>query len=385
MVQPKMRTATIPAAVNTASRIKSVQPKTIAVHQNTDRLVHVSLPADAVKGTVIYDQIITPSIADRLRTQAALFQKIRYSELRFEIQTQTATSNSGGYVAAFLHDPQMDIGSGETALRALSAVQGTVTSKFWQSTVMTVRATAQEYFTLNGNDVRLFSPGRLIVLSDGPPTTNVSITILMHWKVSLSRPAFQRLPVRLPQAVVIASFIYSDTQNLRYANWNPTNNTFNPTINSAGSEFLENAISGLPPITAFGPNVLWYQLPTTISILTSATRVRNVNFISFRVVDGHIVGRLATLPSDENIEWAGGTDGTDRMIFQNMRLTPVTSSEFSGTTEGPFLVSVSPSVSVNRQPMISKELLTIRPIESSPTLSKVDAISEELSQMPLTV
>lgn len=387
--KPKMRTATIPAAVNTASRITARQTPRLNLHSNTDRLAHTTVPANTPRGTVIYDQIITPAIASRLRQQAALYQMINYTNLRFEIQTQTATSNAGGYIAAFLHDPMMDVGSGESALRALTAVQGTQTSKFWQSISMSARANKHEYYTLSGSDVRLFSPGRFVVLSDGSPTTDVEITILFHWTVSLRKPALQRLVAQLPQAVLTASYLYSDEENVRYANWNPADNTFTPPINGEGSEFMENAFSGLPPASSIGTSVvLWYQLPYSLAIAQTDVSIRNANFASFRVIGGatpHYAMRFHSLPTDADTYTIWSADGNDKLMVQGLRLNPITVDEFSGNAESSFLVNVSPSVSVNQQPMICKQLQTVKPTQSGISCTMKETIQDKLSQLHQTL
>jgi hypothetical protein len=387
-IAPRMRTSTIPASVNTASSVRASQTRNLRLESNTDRLFHITVPAGAPRGTIIYDQIITPAIAARLQTQASLFQKIHYKNLRFEVQTQTPTTNSGGYVVAFLHDPQMEVGTGEAALRALTAIQGTKTSKFWQSTDMAVRTTQQEYYTLQGNDVRLFSPGRFIVLTDGPPSVDVSITILFHWTVGLSRPALQRLVNRLPQGVAMASGIYSTPEGLRRTNWDPITNAFAPTLpNGPDSLNLATAIYGVPPITSIGNNILWYHLERPSTINETNGRVRNVNFVSLRVTSGELRGQIHTLPSDAHIIYSGSETGTntdvDYVMFQGDRMTPITPGEFSGNQQVSFLVNVLPSVSVNRQPMILKEFLEIKPMQSTQQPELRENLLERLSQMQL--
>lgn len=386
-IAPRMRTSTIPASVNTASSIRASQTRNLRLESNTDRLFHVTVPANAPRGTIIYDQIITPAIAARLQTQASLFQKIHYRSLRFEIQTQTPTTNSGGYVVAFLHDPQMEVGTGEAALRALTAIQGTKTSKFWQSTDMAIRTTQQEYYTLQGNDVRLFSPGRFIVLTDGPPSADVSITILFHWTVGLTRPALQRLVNRLPQGVAMCTGIYSTPQGLRYTNWNPATNAFNPAVPAgAGNLNLATAIYGVPPLTSIGTNILWYHLERTATVNETDNRVRNVCFVSLRVTSGELRGQVHTLPSDAHTIYAGEETGTDvdYVMFQGDRMTPITPGEFSGNQEVSFLVNVLPSVSVNRQPMILKEFLEIKPLQSTTQPELRESLLEKLSQLQLS-
>nr|WCR62112.1 MAG: capsid precursor protein [Nodaviridae sp.] len=376
-----MRVSTIPAAVNTASRMRSTQPKQMNLFSNTDRLYHTTLPRGAVRGSVIYDQVITPGIGRRLRQQAALFQKIKYKTLRFEVQTQTPTANGGGYVVAFLHDPAMEVGTGESALRALTAVQGTQTAKFWQSTVMSVQTTTQQYFTLNGNDIRLFSPGRFVVLSDGPPTEDVSITILFHWTVELTRPALQRPLNQLSQAVLVASQLWQDGEFVRYANWTGGANFVPPKIDTSPENlWMENAFTGLPPAQAFGANILFYQTPYPVKLAGNEVLA---NFIGFRVdSDGHIRGSFYQLPGAgfELISTATPTQGYMVMV-QNVRLTPVMADEFYGTTESTFLANVTRSVSVNQLPTICKSFQQVRLTGSSASYNDKETLQDKLSTL----
>lgn len=385
-VAPRMRVSTIPASVNTASSIRASQTRNLRLESNTDRLFHTTVPIGTARGSIIYDQIITPAIAARLQTQASLFQKIQYRSLRFEVQTQTPTTNSGGYVVAYLHDPQMEVGTGEAALRALTAIQGTKTSKFWQSTDMNVKTTQQEYFTLQGNDIRLFSPGRFVVLSDGAPSEAVSITILFHWTVGLTKPALQRLVNRLPQAVVMNTGLYSSAEGLRATNWNPSTNVFTPAL-PGGNLDLQNAIYGVPPESSIGSTVLWYQPDRTIVVNETDTRTRCAGFISLRYTDGNLRGQLHTLPSDAHVIFAaappaGDTD-VDWALFQGARATPITPGEFAGNEETSFLVSVLPSVSVNQQPMISKSYSEFKPTLSMQKQTNREDLLEKLSSLHL--
>lgn len=412
VLRPRVDRRTVPAAVNIASTMRSTQARNVQCFSNTDRLVHTVLPAGTPRGTVIYDQIITPAIAARLRTQSSLFQKIEYASLRFEVQTQTPTTNAGGYVIAFLHDPQMEVGSGETALRALTAIQGTQTSKFWQSSVMSVQTTKQQYFTLQGNDVRLFSPGRFIVLSDGEPTESVAVTILFHWTVRLTRPALQRLVARLPQVVVVSSMIGSTASNtVRDNNYiiygNSQGGPFTPAGTDGGPTDprvnVENAFAGLPPPASVGSNILFYQLPQPVTFTVHdgpGTSTVSAQFIGFSVVQEgtgyHYRAEYYRMPFSNAAAptlWKLGTrtegeTGTSVEGFvdfvQGTRLTPVLPDEFFGTTSGAFFVSVSQSVSVNQQPMISKELQQISARQSIPKLPLKETLQERLSALQLT-
>jgi len=364
--------------------MRSNQTRSLQQHSNTDRLAHVVVSAGTARGSEIYSQVITPSVAARLRTQASLFQKIEYAKLRFEIQTQAPTTVSGGYVVAFLHDPEMDVGTGETALRSLTAVQNTTTSKFWQSSVFNLQTTKQQYYTLSGQDIRLFSPGRLVVMVDGTPSEDVSITILMHWTVKFTRPALQRLVASLPQVVVTSSILYASDTAVHYSNWSG-GNTFEPAIDGvagvAGN--LENALSGVPPASALGSNRYYVRIPQPVSINVQPDRgggVKIANFISLSWNDGHLHGDWCELPDDNFIIFP--TLGRFEIV-QGTRLTPVVPDEFFGSTGGPFLVTASPSVSVNRREMISKIYSALPTEESTIQPMPMESLQDKLSKLAL--
>lgn len=381
IIQPRMRAATIPASVNTASRIRAVQPNSINVFTNTDRLLQIDLPKGTPKGSIIFDQVITPAIAVRLRQQAALYQKIRYRSLKFEIQTQVPTTTAGGYVCAYLHDPNMQVGSGEVALRNLTAVQGTQTSKMWQSVVMNVKPTDMQYYTQSGSDVRLFSPGRLVILSDGVPNEDVKITVLFHWTVELYKPALQRFINQLPLLTQNCTHLVSWGTTIRFTNWDPATNTLSPDPNGTDSDgtYLENQFSGLPPLTSIGSNTIFYKLPYPIRVdVDSPSRTVNAFFLGFRNVDGHYLAAFYDLPSTSRVLHVN-----DRRFetLQGMVLEPVVADEFTGTSVTSFLVTASPSVSVNQQSMICKTLSDNKPASSSTITTQIQSKLEALSLM----
>jgi hypothetical protein len=386
-ISPRMRVSTIPAAVNTASRIRSTQTRKMDIISNTDRLIHTKIPKGTAKGSLIYDQIITPAIAQRLRTQAALFQKIRYIRLRFEVQTQTPTTNGGGYVVSFLHDPKMDVGSGETALRALTAVQGTQTSKFWQSINMNVKTTTQQYFTLTGDDVRLYSPGRFVVMSDGEPTEDVSITILFHWTVELTKPALQRLQATYPQVVLAASCLQhagqtADDNRLFWSNMDATGKLTDPDPN------LASVLIGAPPSNVFAGRSFFYEMPYTVTVKDNSfdhalEHYVNVKFIELRYNGDVLEGRFHRMPILGMEPRFLNKPVPIPIVWQHTRLNPVVSDEFFGNANGNFLMNASESISVNKQPMISKEFLPITQRESETNLPLKETILEKLSLLQL--
>lgn len=379
---PRIRTSTVPAPVNTASTIRARQPKGVVRQSATDRLFTTTLTAQAERGTVIYDQAITPSLLPRLRQQAGVFQKIIWHDLTFEVQTQTPTTTSGGYVVAFAVDPLLEVGSGQVALNAITTMQGAQTSKTWQSTVFKAPTTKQPLFVANGADERLYSPGRFLVFVDGPPNVNVAMTIIVRWTVSLSEPARLQPAQSTPQPTLTASFLYTGEEKVRWENWSPTTNTITPDPTDPEAYNMLNAFSGLLPMALY-QNIVYYRLPQQVPILTTApiSPLAIAAFIGLVAEDGILVARLYRKPHPDEAIYAN--QSLYLFLTQGSTLFPISPREFSGNAAGAFLVTARASSSAPGHSLVCKKLQMILPTEqlesSRETVSELTLLSEELS------
>lgn len=318
-------------------------------------------------------------MAPRLARYAALYQKWSVNSIRFEIQTQTATTRPGGYVVAITNDPSVLIGSGLTALSTANAMDGAITSKMWQSTVIRYHPDGTVYFCSAGDDPRLFSPGKLLLITDGETDASVDITVIMHWDITFYHAIRTPIINQLPQAGITASYLYTGNRAVRYANWDPVSNTSVPPIAGPGSTHLEMALSGVPPMDAVGSNILWYQLPHPVivnNVEGDVTVAENCYFLSLRIVDGHYEGRVHNLPSDSHVKW-GATNAI--IMTQNTLLTPVTPAEFEGNAAVSFLALARKLPSVGQQLMISKEFQEHPLPESKMQLQQAQSKLEQLS------
>jgi len=367
IIRPRMRVSTIPAAVNTATTIRSNQPS--RVHQtNTDRLIQSTIPVRFERGNIVIDQLVTANITDRLRTQASLFQRIKYRRLTFEIQTQTSTTTTGGYAVAFLKDPMMEIGTGTSALKKLTAVQGSKTSKWWQSTVLDVIPNQMQYYCANGTDLRWYSPGRLVILGDGPPNEEVNITIILKWVVELTEPAMQAIPATYPKATLTASCL--KYQSGTDGGSDGRLRAFNVDPKGVETEVdIENAFSGLPTHNVF-ENIhnVYYQLPFPIvqsSGAIAAESVLSYRFLIFSLSNDtnkiHVWLNETPIAGDNTAVFSESTF----ILWRGDSITPIASSEFlinaDDSSQGFWIANQSPSV--NNQLMISKKYYPSKQIE----------------------
>lgn len=380
----RIRTSTVPAPVNTASNIRSRQPRAIAQQSATDRLFTTTLRSQAERGTVIYDQAITPSLLPRLRQQAGVFQKICWHSLTFEIQTQTPTTTGGGYVVAFAVDPLLEVGSGQVALNAITTMQGAQTSKTWQSVVFSAPVTKNPLFVANGADLRLYSPGRLIVVVDGPPNVDVPITIIAKWTVSLSSPARVQLAQSIPQPTLTASFLYTGQEEVRFENWSPTSNSITPGVDDPKAKNMLTAFSGLMPLSMY-QSIVYYKMPHPVPILTTdpISPLAMAEFIGF-VADGEtLVARLYRKPHPSEILYS--SNSLYLVLSQGSLLFPISPREFSGNAAGAFLVVAQALSSAPGHSQVCKKLQMIQPDEqldpSRATVSDLTLLSEELNKL----
>lgn len=380
----RVRTTTVPAPVNIASNIRSKQPRSIAQQSATDRLFTTTLRSQAERGTVIYNQAITPSLLPRLRQQAGVFQKIRWLNLTFEIQTQTPTTTGGGYVVAFAVDPLLEVGSGQVALNAITTMQGAQTSKTWQSVVLSAPVTKNPLFVATGADLRLYSPGRLIVVADGPPNVDVPITIIAKWTVSLTSPARVPLAQSIPQPTLTASFLYTGGEKVRWENWNPTTNTFTPDVTDPKAQNMLHAFSGLMPMSMYQSTV-YYKLPAPVPILTTVPLLplAMAEFIGIIAEDDMLVARLYRKPHHDEVLYSNNSNYL--VLSQGALLFPISPREFSGNASGAFLVTAQALSSAPGHSQVCKKLQLIQPTEQSESsreaVSELTLLSEELNKL----
>lgn len=379
---PQQRTRTIPAPINIASNIRSTQPKTVSHQSATDRLFTITLPAKTPRGTVFYDQAITVADMPRLRQQGGVFQKCRWINLTFEVQTQTPTTSSGGYVVAFASDPNLEIGSGLVALNAITTLQGAQTSKIWQSVVLKAPVTNLTLFVAPGQDLRFYSPGRFIGIVDGELNVDVSLTILVKWTVTLSSPARVQLAQSIPQPTLTGSFLYTGQEMVRWENWNPSDNTISPALDSSEATDMRRAFSGLLPMSAYNDTV-YYRLNNMVPVLTTdpISPLAMAMFMGLKANGDKLEGRLYRKPTSSEILYSSNANYL--VLSQGERITPINPREFSGNTSGAFFVNVRGS---NSAPGLSQVYKTLQMVPMKPSsdpseqpVTDLSLLSEELN------
>lgn len=336
----------------------------------------------------------------RLKQVSQGFQKVKFMSMTFEVQTQVGTNVTGGYVMASSQDPQYDIGSGETALRNLTNMQGAKTSKNWQSSKYVHKCGGKVLFTAPGSDIRLSSPGRFYMYSDGSNSEDITVTILTHWKVRLSCPANQRLISTQPRPRLLCSTLRVSAGDAHLRGQNMKNDGTITDMRPPGEKWsaydMGAAWSGIPVEAILAGMKYLCRVPNPFPFATgpgssTATigEVSMVNFILFEAsADATYVQasmlETANVINARNLIYAPASTSNYFFAFwQGDYLIPVTTSEFTGNEDVAFLVNVLPSVSPMSRDMISKELLVIKPPTSPQTQMVIAELSKKFSALDL--
>lgn len=164
-----------------------------AILSGCDRVAHILEVSKASHGDIIIDEVISPSMFQRLRLVAEAFQRIVYVSLVFEIVPYLPAVSSGGYVSAVVKDPA-DKGpknrNSETVLSWVSSQAGAVSTKIWQPTRLATNFPGS-YYTSDSVEIRESSPGRLVVALDGTVNQPGSLTVYARWRVRLSQASVE--------------------------------------------------------------------------------------------------------------------------------------------------------------------------------------------------
>jgi hypothetical protein len=172
-----------------------------------DRVAHVDDVSTSKTGDIVVQFAILPGIAERLSKYSALFTRVRYMTLRFEIRSQCSTASSGGYVAAFVRDPD-EILPTTNVLQMLAGQAGSKAANWWQSLVVVVPPTPDLFYTdeghiTEGTSKRLLSPGKLVIACDGPASVAGSLTVNLIWTATFLEPALELQPIESKSEITL--------------------------------------------------------------------------------------------------------------------------------------------------------------------------------------
>lgn len=130
---------------------------------------------------------VSPGMSLRLTHLARAYQRIQWLEVSFTVTPQVSVTINGGYVCGFIMDPT----DHTITARQLSASQGAQTKKWYESTTVRMPVKRELLYTSSGEEPRLFIPAAFWIVTEGEPSTDLSIVVTARWKVRLTEPTVE--------------------------------------------------------------------------------------------------------------------------------------------------------------------------------------------------
>lgn len=191
--RPKQRAGGAGASVSTPLSVvnKAVDQTTAS---GTDRVFHTDDLSALLSGSVVCQIPIEAGTFARMAVLARAYQRVEYIRLNFRVSTYAPTSVGGGYVAAFVADPDDVAPAKAQVLNWLTSQQGSVTTKWWQNATIAARPARSWYYTSPGVEVREFSPGRFVIVVDVRASATTGLTVWADWQVKLTRATLESAP-----------------------------------------------------------------------------------------------------------------------------------------------------------------------------------------------
>lgn len=195
-----------------------------AVVSGVDRLEHIEDISKYAHGTVVLDDLISASSFARLSKIAGAYQKVRFRKLQFRVVPMIPTSVGGGYVVAFVRDPaDVPPSDGNDLLNWVTSQQGSVTTKWWQNSAISVPLSDRTYYTSSSEEIREYSPGRLVIVVDGKASSSGPVTVFVDWSVTLTHASLEStiVPGRPDHTVALRNLWTKDTNTYVWS-YDPT-------------------------------------------------------------------------------------------------------------------------------------------------------------------
>jgi len=167
-------------------------------------------------GDQVANVLVGTAQSRRLSTVARAFEKYRFTSLKFRVACKGPSTVSGGFVAAYIPDPQEEVKDFQQVL----SYQGAVSGKWWETVTITAHCPPAYLFVARGVEPRLRFPGRFVMFSDGAPSSSaVPITVDMIWAVQLSDPGFENPEEELTTIVAQTDIFPVNGHNMLVPKW----------------------------------------------------------------------------------------------------------------------------------------------------------------------
>lgn len=171
--------------------VRNSNTTSLARERGRDRFGHIPDVSKVKDSKAIMSVVFTPHLLPRLKVLASAYQRYQVHRLVFHIIPQIPTSVSGGYVAAFIRDPDDALTSAQAA-NILTATAGSVTAKWWSDSKIVVPAVTDQFYTATTpGQERFSSPGSLAIAVDGQANQSGSLSIYVDYDISFHAPGLE--------------------------------------------------------------------------------------------------------------------------------------------------------------------------------------------------
>nr|QTW97845.1 hypothetical protein 3 [Riboviria sp.] len=371
-------TTDAPAIVNTGATVRSQAKKTMRM-TGSDRLAGLTFKASTSPGTILYERFIDAQMFPSLSERARTFQRIKYTKLVFKLVSESGTNVTGGIAAAFFKDAYSDVVDGDQGLTNLMTQAGAKATKAWQELVISTNS-PEHFYVTPGSDLRLFSPGKFVVMTSGPVDKDSPLSLYCDWTVELSKPGRNAPQKQVEQPVVTCSYILSGVNSqdkLQGRNWDPSTDTESTPQNP---EDMFRCLGNVENTDFTSPK--FYRLPHPMSIDQTTDQddhyVLVVRFLQLALEEGKLIGRLCHLPFSRANEYKWAT-AVDIVLMQGDILEPINPLEFAGNGLGEFFVSARSSTFAPGRSYISKSISRMRSTQSGATSTGLEAIFKKFT------
>ncbi|APG76927.1 putative capsid protein [Hubei permutotetra-like virus 11] len=289
----RTRTSNLPGFDIAPSRVPTVRGGMINI-SGEDRIGAFDLKS----GKAVFMSVdISPSMSARLTTIARAYQRIKWNAVKIVVTPQASAMTNGGYVCGFIADPS------DRAVTAsdLSASQGAQTKKFYETAVVYMPRKTDLLYTSAGEDPRLFMPASFWIISEGLPSSNLTMIVSVVWDVTLSQPTLENSHNN--SFLLVGEIVPNPANyNLRYS--------------PPGGDPQDDASSIIPAVLRETPGYHYFRVPTfTIEYSegTGDTGTIQAHFVVYHTTDK----KLYYSSNGRDVEttmWQGNVDAHQTLV-----------------------------------------------------------------------
>lgn len=186
----------------------------------SDIIESINIDPNVAPGTVLASITITPDMTQRLERTCSRFQRVVWLQQTFRVDPGFPSTTGGHFAVAYVRDPEDQAPAASSPLEIMSWVAAqriSAQGKWWQPITLTVPANGDKLYTSQGSDLRLYSPGKLVIICIGTPAQAGSVSVWFDWHVSLAEPSIERprdddvMPIFLKHDVRLTHYPYDAT------------------------------------------------------------------------------------------------------------------------------------------------------------------------------